>query len=65
MSRKGNWIPPYQVRGRLRQARNDIQYPAACGGVVYCQQLHPKRRYGNRPGKNAQAFKGRGTEDEV
>ena len=44
-SRKGNWIPPYQslprtrsgVRGRLSQARNDTQHPAACGGVAYSQ----------------------------
>ena len=33
-SRKTDWIRPYQVRGRLCQARNDIRYPAACGGVV-------------------------------
>ena len=44
-SKKGNWIPPYQslprtrsgVRGRLSQARNDTQHPAACGGVAYSQ----------------------------
>ncbi|MCX5837341.1 MAG: hypothetical protein NTW71_02315 [Deltaproteobacteria bacterium] len=33
-----DWIPPYPVRGRLRQARNDIQYPTACGEVVYSRR---------------------------
>ena len=28
-SRETDWIPPYRVRGRLCQARNDIRYPAA------------------------------------
>lgn len=34
---KGNGIPQYQARGRLGQALNDIQHPAACGGAVYSQ----------------------------
>jgi hypothetical protein len=31
--RETDWIPPYQVRGRLSQARNDIRHTAARAGV--------------------------------